>query len=138
MTRLAADLARLAGQDALREGAEYLHDSTEMQGLAGESGLYCPPDPGASEQSQIGGNLACNAGGPHSFKYGVTRDWVTGVEAVIGGGELVRFGGATRKDVAAYDLRSVLCGSEGTLGFITAAWLKLIPMPESQIPLVAG
>ena len=224
MKQLAADLARLAGADALREGAaarDYLHDSTEMQGLAGradavvappdvealqavvawcyqrgiamvprgggtgfaggavpeggvvvslerldrvrslepefwrahleagvttgrlhklarESGLYFPPDPGASEQSQVGGNIACNAGGPHSFKYGVTRDWVTGLEAVIADGERVRFGGAVRKDVAGYDLRSLLCGSEGTLGVVTAAWLRLIPAPEAAIPLVAS
>ncbi|HEX6547159.1 MAG TPA: FAD-binding oxidoreductase [Candidatus Dormibacteraeota bacterium] len=106
--------------------------------LARESGLYFPPDPGASEQSQIGGNVACNAGGPHSFKYGVTGDWVTGLEAVMAGGELMRFGGAVRKDVAAYDLRSLLIGSEGTLGLITGVWLKLIPAPEVQLPLVAA
>ncbi len=103
-----------------------------------ESGLYFPPDPGASEQSQIGGNIACNAGGPHSFKYGVTRDWVTGVEAVVAGGELVRFGGAVRKDVAAFDVRSLFCGSEGTLGIVTGAWLRLVPAPAVQIPIAAA
>jgi len=95
-----------------------------------EARLYYPPDPGAAEQSHIGGNLACNAGGPHSFKYGVTRDWVTGVEVVAAGGDLLRFGGAVRKDVAGYDLASLLVGSEGTLGVITGAYLKLIPAPE--------
>ncbi len=106
--------------------------------LTRESGLYFPVDPGASEQSQIGGNLACNSGGPHSFKYGVTRDWVTGVEAVVADGELITFGGPTRKDVAAYDVRSLLVGSEGTLGIITGAWLRLIPAPEVQTPVVAA
>lgn len=112
--------------------------TAKVHRLARESGLYYPPDPGASEQSQLGGNIACNSGGPHSFKYGVTRDWVTGIEAVVAGGELVRFGGAVRKDVAAYDVRSLLCGSEGTLGLVTAAWLRLIPAPERQTPVAAA
>jgi glycolate oxidase subunit GlcD len=102
-----------------------------------EGGLYFPPDPGAAEQSQIGGNVATNAGGPHAFKYGVTGAWVTGLEAVLPPGELVRVGGPIRKDVAGYDLRGLLIGSEGTLGVVTAAWLKLIPPPESSLP-VAG
>jgi len=107
-----------------------------VQRLARENGLLFPPDPGASEQSQIGGNLATNAGGPHAFKYGVTSRWVTGVEAVIAPGELVSFGGPIRKDVAGYDLRSLLVGSEGTLGIITAAWLRLVPAPTQAIPVV--
>lgn len=109
-----------------------------VQQLARESGLYFPPDPGASEQSMIGGNLACNAGGPHSFKYGVTGAWVTGLEAVIAKGRLIRFGGALRKDVAGLDVRSLLVGSEGVLGVIVSAWLRLIPAPEAQIPVVAS
>jgi FAD/FMN-containing dehydrogenase len=106
--------------------------------LARESGLYFPPDPGASEQSMIGGNVACNAAGPHSFKYGVTGDWVTGLEAVVAEGRLVRFGGPVRKDVAGLDVRSLLVGSEGVLGVIVSAWLRLIPAPEAQIPVVAS
>ncbi len=106
--------------------------------LARENGLLFPPDPGAPEESQIGGNLATNAGGPHAFKYGVTSHWVTGVEAVIAPGELVRFGGSVRKDVAGYDLRGLLIGSEGTLGIITAAWLRLTPAPAATIPVVCG
>lgn len=105
---------------------------------ARESGLYFPPDPGAPEQSQLGGTIATNAGGPHAFKYGVTGDWVTGIEAVLAPGELVRVGGPVRKDVAGYDLRGLLVGSEGTLGIVTAAWLRLVPAPEAQLPVVAA
>jgi glycolate oxidase subunit GlcD len=104
--------------------------------LARESGLLFPPDPGASEQSQIGGNIATNAGGPHAFKYGVTGRWVTGLEAVVPPGEVIAIGGPIRKDVAGYDLRSLLIGSEGTLGIVTAAWLRLIPTPEAAFPVV--
>jgi FAD/FMN-containing dehydrogenase len=105
---------------------------------ARESGLLFPPDPGAAEQSQLGGNLATNAGGPHAFKYGVTGRWVTGVEAVIAPGELVRFGGPVLKDVAGLDLRSLLIGSEGTLGIITAAWLRLVPAPAEAFVVACG
>ena len=105
---------------------------------ARESGLYFPPDPGAPEQSQLGGTIATNAGGPHAFKYGVTGDWVTGIEAVLAPGELVRVGGPLRKDVAGYDLRALLTGSEGTLGIVTAAWLRLAPAPEAQLAVVAA
>ena len=109
----------------------------EVRRLARENGLLFPPDPGAAEQSQIGGNIATNAGGPHAFKYGVTGAWVTGLEAVVPPGEIVEIGGAIRKDVAGYDLKSLLMGSEGTLGVITAAWLKLLPAPEAALPVVA-
>jgi glycolate oxidase subunit GlcD len=105
--------------------------------LARENGLVFPPDPGAAEQSQIGGNIATNAGGPHAFKYGPTGAWVTGLEAVVPPGEIVAVGGPIRKDVAGYDLKSLLVGSEGTLGIVTAAWLRLLPAPEAAFPVVA-
>jgi glycolate oxidase subunit GlcD len=105
--------------------------------LARENGLRFPPDPGAWELSQIGGNIACNAGGPHAFKYGVMGRWVTGIEAVVAPGEVMTVGGPVRKDVAGYDLRGLLIGSEGTLGIVTAAWLRLMPAPEAELPLVA-
>jgi glycolate oxidase subunit GlcD len=108
----------------------------DVQRLARESGLRFPPDPGAAELSQIGGNIACNAGGPHAFKYGVTGHWVTGIEAVVPPGEVVTLGGPLRKDVAAYDLKSLLVGSEGTLGLVTAAWLRLMPAPEVELPVI--
>jgi glycolate oxidase subunit GlcD len=108
----------------------------DIQRLARENGLRFPPDPGAAEISQIGGNVACNAGGPHAFKYGVTGHWVTGIEAVIPPGEVVTFGGPIRKDVAGYDFKSLLVGSEGTLGLVTAAWLRLVPAPELELPVI--
>jgi glycolate oxidase subunit GlcD len=110
--------------------------TAEVQRLARENGLYFPPDPGAAEQSQIGGNAATNAGGPHAFKYGVTGAWITGIEAVVPPGRVVRFGGSVRKDVAGYDLQSLLVGSEGTLGVITAVHLRFIPPPERRYPVV--
>jgi glycolate oxidase subunit GlcD len=110
--------------------------TADVQRRARESGLRFPPDPGAAELSQIGGNIACNAGGPHAFKYGVTGHWVTGLEVVVPPGEIVHIGGPIRKDVAGYDLKSLIVGSEGTLGLVTAAWLRLIPAPELELPVV--
>jgi FAD/FMN-containing dehydrogenase len=107
-----------------------------VQRLARENGLFFGPDPGAAEQSQIGGNVATNAGGPHALKHGVTGSWVAGLEAVLAPGELVRVGGWAGKDVAGYDLKSLLVGSEGTLGVITAVMLRLLPAPEAAIALV--
>jgi FAD/FMN-containing dehydrogenase len=107
-----------------------------VQRLARENGLFFGPDPGAAEQSQIGGNVATNAGGPHALKHGVTGAWVAGVEVVLAPGELVEIGGWVAKDVAGYDLKSLLVGSEGTLGVITAVRLRLLPAPEAAIALV--
>jgi glycolate oxidase subunit GlcD len=111
--------------------------TANVQRLARENGLLFPPDPGAAEQSHIGGNIATNAGGPHAFKYGVTGAWVTGLEVVLAPGEVVRFGGPVRKDVAGYDFTHLMIGSEGTLGIVTAAWLRLIPAPEAALPVIA-
>lgn len=105
--------------------------------IALENGLLFPPDPGASEQSTIGGNIATNAGGPHAFRYGVTGSWVTGVEVVVPPGEILLSGGPTRKNVAGLDLTDLMIGSEGTLGIVTAAWLRLVPAPEERA-LVIG
>jgi FAD/FMN-containing dehydrogenase len=108
-----------------------------LRRLVRGSGLWFPPDPGAAEQSQIGGNIATNAGGPHAFRYGTTGAWVTGLEAVIPPGDLITVGGAIRKDVAGYDVKRLLIGSEGTLGIVTTVWLRLIPAPELAIPVIA-
>jgi FAD/FMN-containing dehydrogenase len=107
-----------------------------LQRRARESGLLYPPDPGAGEQSQLGGNIATNAGGPHAFKYGATGAWITGLEAVVPPGEVITIGGPITKDVAGYDLKHVLIGSEGTLGVITCAWVRFIPAPEARHPVV--
>jgi FAD/FMN-containing dehydrogenase len=74
--------------------------TADLRRVVRQSALLIPPDPGAAEQSQIGGNIATIAGGPHAFKYGVTGHWVTGVEAVLAPGDLASFGGPVRKDVA--------------------------------------
>jgi glycolate oxidase subunit GlcD len=111
--------------------------TADVRRLAREQGLFFPPDPGAAEQSHIGGNIATNAGGPHAFKYGVTGAWVTGIEAVVPPGAVMSVGGPIRKDVAGYDLRGLLVGSEGTLGVITAAWLRFLPAPEAFLPIAA-
>ena len=111
--------------------------TSDLRRRARENGLFYPPDPGSAEQSQLGGNIATNAGGPHAFKYGVTGAWITGLEVVLAPGELVKIGGPIRKDVAGYDLKSLMIGSEGTLGVVTAAWVKMIPAPEEAFPLAA-
>ena len=108
-----------------------------VQRLARENGLMFGPDPGAAEQSQIGGNVATNAGGPHALKYGVTGAWVSGLEVALAPGELSDVGGWIRKDVAGYDIKDLMIGSEGTLGVITAVRLRLLPAPEQTTALVA-
>jgi FAD/FMN-containing dehydrogenase len=108
----------------------------DVQRLARENGLMFAPDPGAAEESRIGGNVATNAGGPHALKYGPTGAWVLGLEAVLAPGRLVALGGWAGPGVGGYDLCSLLVGSEGTLGLITAVWLKLLPAPESSLPVL--
>ncbi|HVM69606.1 MAG TPA: FAD-binding oxidoreductase, partial [Gaiellaceae bacterium] len=132
-------LARVRSFDPLqwRMEVEAGVTTAHVRRLARENGLLFPPDPGAAEQSQLGGNIATNAGGPHAFKYGTTGAWVTGVEAVVPPGDVVRFGGPVRKDVAGYDFRGLLVGSEGTLGIVTSVWLRLIPAPEAALPVAA-
>ncbi len=100
-----------------------------LQDTVAEQGLYYPPDPASRGSCRIGGNIAENAGGPHCVKYGVTRDYVLGLEAVTVGGDVFRTGGKLRKDVAGYDLTQLLVGSEGTLAVVTEATLRLVPLP---------
>ena len=108
-----------------------------LQEAVGKHGLYYAPDPASWGSCQIGGNLAENAGGPHAVKYGVTKDWVLALEAVLPSGEVMRTGGKLRKDVAGYNLTQLLVGSEGTLAIITEATLRLIPRPTARRTLVA-
>jgi glycolate oxidase len=100
-------------------------------------GLFYPPDPSSWEMSTLGGNLATNAGGLCCVKYGVTADFVRGLEVVLAGGEVVRVGRRTAKGVAGYDLTRLMVGSEGTLGVITQATLALRPAPEPALTMAA-
>jgi glycolate oxidase len=100
-------------------------------------GLFYPPDPASLKFCTIGGNIAECAGGMCAVKYGVTRDYVMGLEAVLGTGELIRTGVYTVKGVVGYDLTRLLVGSEGTLGIVTKAVLKLIPFPETAATILA-
>ncbi|HVX17155.1 MAG TPA: FAD-linked oxidase C-terminal domain-containing protein [Acidimicrobiales bacterium] len=101
--------------------------NAEVKAAAREAGLWYPPDPSSFEICSIGGNLATNAGGLCCVKYGVTTDYVLGLEVVLADGRAVRLGGSTVKDVAGYDLKRLFVGSEGTLGVITEATLRLRP-----------
>jgi len=98
-------------------------------------GLFWAPDPSSADICSIGGNLACNAGGPRAVKYGTSRDNVLGLVAVTGAGELIHCGGAYTKDATGYDLTHLLVGSEGTLALIVEATLKLTPLPVAQAGL---
>ncbi|MBI1820354.1 MAG: FAD-binding protein [Nitrospirae bacterium] len=109
----------------------------ELHRTVQAKGLYYPPDPTSSDFCTIGGNIAEAASGPHSVKYGGTRDYVLGLEIVLPTGEMVRTGGKTVKRAVAYDLTRLMVGSEGTLGVVTQANLKLLPFPEYRQSLLA-
>ncbi|MFH0813604.1 MAG: FAD-linked oxidase C-terminal domain-containing protein, partial [Pseudomonadota bacterium] len=100
-------------------------------------GLYYPPDPASLAFSTLGGNVAECAGGPSALKYGVTRDYVTGLEVVLPTGEIITTGVKTMKGVVGYDLTRLIVGSEGTLAIVTKIYLRLIPKPESTVTLMA-
>ena len=103
-----------------------------LQEEAEKVGLFYPPDPSSRGSCTIGGNIAENAGGPRAAKYGVTGRYVSGLRVALPGGELLDLGGKTRKDVAGYDLVSLFVGSEGTLGVVTRATLRLLPLPTHR------
>ncbi len=100
-----------------------------------KEGLFYAPDPG-EKSATIGGNIATNAGGMRAVKYGVTRDWVRGLDVVLPNGELVSFGGKVVKNSSGYSLKDLIIGSEGTLGIIVEATLKLIPLPKETVSLL--
>jgi glycolate oxidase len=108
-----------------------LHQEVERKGL------FYPPDPGSMTISTIGGNVAENAGGLRGLKYGVTKNYVLGLEVVLPTGEILNIGGKNVKDVAGYNLKDVLIGSEGTLAVFTKILLKLIPKPQSSRTMLA-
>jgi glycolate oxidase len=100
-------------------------------------GFFYPPDPASMNMCTIGGNVATNAGGPRAIKYGVTRDYVMAIEAVLSNGKIIDVGGKTYKKVVGYDLKNLLIGSEGTLAIATKIRLKMLPLPEDVIALLA-
>lgn len=102
-----------------------------------EKGLFYPPDPSSMKISTIGGNINENSGGLRGLKYGVTRDFVLALEIVLPNGDIIRTGGKLAKDVAGYDLTRLFVGSEGTLGVVTEATMKLIPIPETKKVMLA-
>lgn len=101
-----------------------------------EYNLYYPVDPASLDDCSIGGNVATNAGGARAFKYGVTGDYVTGLEAVLANGKVIRYGGKLRKNVTGYDLNRIFIGAEGTLGVVTEIVLRLVPKPRYQVDLL--
>ncbi|WP_100401839.1 glycolate oxidase subunit GlcD [Bacillus sp. FJAT-42315] len=109
----------------------------DMIRAAEKQGLFYPPDPSSMKISTIAGNINENSGGLRGLKYGVTRDYVLALEIVLPNGDMIRTGGKLAKDVAGYDLTRLFVGSEGTLGVITEATLKLIPMPETKKTMLA-
>jgi glycolate oxidase len=110
---------------------EDLHKAAEA------AGLFYPPDPASLKQSTIGGNVSHNAGGPRAFKYGVTRQFLLGMEVVLPTGEIVNTGGRVVKNAVGYDLTDLMCGSEGTLGILTKLTMRLLPKPETAVTVMA-
>ena len=106
-----------------------LHRAVEAEGL------FYPPDPASLDSCTIGGNIAEDAGGPRAVKYGVTQDYVAGLEAVLPSGEIITCGGKLVKDVTGYNLVKLLVGSEGTLAVVTKIILRLLPLPKVQVDL---
>lgn len=104
---------------------------------AAKNGLFYPPDPGSMKISTIGGNVAENSGGLRGLKYGVTRNYIMGIEMVLPDGEVLWTGNKCVKDVAGYSIKDLIIGSEGTLGVITKVLLKLIPKPQAKSTMVA-
>ncbi|TET33683.1 MAG: FAD-binding protein [Anaerolineales bacterium] len=104
--------------------------TADLQAAVEKHGLFYPPDPSSIRHSTIGGNIACNAGGPRCLKYGVTGDYVLGLTVVLADGRVLNTGGEVIKDVTGYDLKRLFTGSEGTLGLITEATLRLIAKPQ--------
>jgi len=110
----------------------------QLQEAVEKLGLFYPPDPASSRQSTLGGNVACNSGGPRCLKYGVTRDYVTGLTVVLASGEIVKLGGKLSKNATGPQLLQLLIGSEGTLGIVTEVIVKLLPLPKARVTASAA
>lgn len=110
----------------------------DLQSAAKKRGWFYPPDPASLKECSLGGNIATNAGGPRCLKYGVTRHYVLGLEAVLADGTVLRAGGRCHKNKTGFDLVGLLVGSEGMLGIVTEATLRLIPHPPKRAMLSAG
>jgi glycolate oxidase len=111
--------------------------NADLQKEVAGYGLMYPPDPASMFVSTIGGNVALNAGGPRGVKYGVTRDYLLGLQVVLPTGEVIKTGGKNLKSVTGYDLTRLMCGSEGTLGIITEITVRLLPLPPAKATLQA-
>jgi len=109
-----------------------------LQDAARRKGLFYPPDPASLKDCSIGGNIATNAGGPRCLKYGVTRNYVLGLEVVLADGTVARVGGRTHKNKTGFDLVGIFTGSEGMLGIVTEATLRLLPWPPARAVLSAS
>jgi len=112
--------------------------TAELQASVEKSGLFYPPDPASRADNFIAGNIATNAGGPRCLKYGVTRDYILGLEVVLADGTVIRTGGRTHKNKTGFDLTRLFVGSEGLLGIVTEATLKLIPLPPFRATMAVG
>lgn len=110
----------------------------DLQAAARRQGLYYPPDPASLKDCSLGGNIATNAGGPRCLKYGVTRSYVLGLEVVLADGRVLRTGGRTHKNKTGFDLVGLFVGSEGLLGVVTEATLRLLPLPPARASLSAS
>jgi glycolate oxidase len=108
-----------------------------LQSAARIQGLFYPPDPASSAHCSLGGNIATNAGGPRCLKYGVTRNYVLGLEVVLADGTILQLGGRTHKNATGFDLLGLFVGSEGMLGVVTGATLRLLPHPSARLGLAA-
>lgn len=112
--------------------------TAKLQDAVEKKRLFYPPDPASRADCTIGGNIATNAGGPRCLKYGVTRDYVLGLEVVLADGEIVRLGGRTHKNKTGFELHRLFVGSEGMLGIVTEATLRLLPLPPFRAALSVG
>ena len=112
--------------------------TAELQQAVRKHGWYYPPDPASLKECSIGGNIATNAGGPRCLKYGVTKQYVLGLEVVLASGEILRTGGRCHKNSTGFDLTSLMVGSEGMLGIVTEITVRLIPHPQTRAMLGAS